>query len=264
MRVRLINFDDGSVYEHPTYAGNVEFFSRYRTRTADNNRRCPSVKKKKTIVSTLSSSSPPFTYCSDPSTGDRLIFLVYDVAVIAEYGGNVIKITCRAGTTYRTRTTRRGRCVFYARLCVYGIIMLWKPFYVNDSNRTKKKTPDYPRYYSFFGLGTKAPRSIRTRAPFTYVMVSRNNSAAPSRSFRLRRAVYFPPCLPRYTHLKPAHVSRIPGVFQTVLVALQEKLQEKSAKRKTAKTIRLVLFGERDPPTTGISAFAAPFVRVRK
>jgi hypothetical protein len=34
------------------------------------------------------------------------------------------------------------------------------------------------------------------------------------------------------THLKPSHIPRVSCVFQTVLIALEEKLQEKPAKKK--------------------------------
>lgn len=32
-------------------------------------------------------------------------------------------------------------------------------------------------------------------------------------------------------HLKASHVSGVPGVFQAVLIALEEKLQEESGKK---------------------------------
>jgi len=43
------------------------------------------------------------------------------------------------------------------------------------------------------------------------------------------------------TYLKPSHVSGISSVFQTVLIAFQEKLQEKSIKQNVSFRISCVV-----------------------
>lgn len=47
------------------------------------------------------------------------------------------------------------------------------------------------------------------------------------------------------SYLESPHVSRVSGIFQTVLIALEEKLQEESGRQKTERVILKLFFGEK-------------------